>query len=132
MSSTGVMPPLIFGRKAYPKGSAKSSLQNEDHGPARALPRFAAPAVRAGTPGEAPLPAPRFFPTLRGHVAIHSRPIRRLSFSRCDAGSTDKDSNVLRGKIAHESAVAIRKPAGAGNGYRLRDRRIGGVRIAPP
>ena len=87
MSSTGVMPPLIFGRKAYPKGSAKSSLQNEDHGPARALPRFAAPAVRAGTPGEAPLPAPRFFPTLRGHVAIHSRPIRRLSFSRCDAGS---------------------------------------------
>ena len=76
MSSTGVMPPLIFGRKAYPKGSAKSSLQNEDHGPARALPRFAAPAVRAGTPGEAPLPAP-----------IHSRPIRRLSFSRCDAGS---------------------------------------------
>ena len=30
-----------------------------------------------------------------------------------------------------ESAVAIRKPAGAGNGYRLRDRRIGGVRIAP-
>ena len=74
MSSTGVMPPLIFGRKAYPKGSAKSSLQNEDHGPARALPRFAAPAVRAGTPGEAPLPAPRFFPTLRGHVAIHSRP----------------------------------------------------------
>ena len=107
MSSTGVMPPLIFGRKAYPKGSAKSSLQNEDHGPARALPRFAAPAVRAGTPGEAPLPAPRFFPT-------------------------DKDSNVLRGKTAHESAVAIRKPAGAGNGYRLRDRRIGGVRITPP
>ena len=87
MSSTGVMPPLIFGRKAYPKGSVKSSLQNEDHGPARALPRFAAPAVRAGTPGEAPLPAPRFFPTLRGHVSIHSRPIRRLSFSRCDAGS---------------------------------------------
>ena len=123
MSSTGVMPPLIFGRKAYPKGSAKSSLQNEDHGPARALPRFAAPAVRAGTPGEAPLPAPRFFPTLRGHVAIHSRSIRRL---------TDKDSNVLRGKTAHESAVAIRKPAGAGNGYRLRDRRIGGVRIALP
>ena len=37
MSSTGVMPPLIFGRKAYPKGSAKSSLQNEDHGPARLL-----------------------------------------------------------------------------------------------
>ena len=71
MSSTGVMPPLIFGRKAYPKGSAKSSLQNEDHGPARALPRFAAPAVRAGTPGEAPLPAPRFFPTLRGHEESH-------------------------------------------------------------
>ena len=46
--------------------------------------------------------------------------------------ATDKDSNVLRGKTAHESAVAIRKPAGAGNGYRLRDRRIGGVRIAPP
>ena len=45
--------------------------------------------------------------------------------------ATDKDSNALRGKTAHESAVAIRKPAGAGNGYRLRDRRIGGVRIAP-
>ena len=85
MSSTGVMPPLIFGRKAYPKGSAKSSLQNEDHGPARALPRFAAPAVRAGTPGEAPLPAPRFFPTLRGHVAIHSRPIRRIKTAMCYA-----------------------------------------------
>ena len=68
----------------------------------------------------------------RPDISIHSRPIRRLSFSRCDAGSTDKDSNVLRGKTAHESAVAIRKPAGAGNGYRLRDRRIGGVRIAPP
>ena len=26
----------------------------------------------------------------------------------------------------------IRKPAGAGNGYCLRDRRIRGVRIAPP
>ena len=38
---------------------------------------------------------------------------------------------MLRGKTAHESAVAIRKPAGAGNGYRLRDRRIGSVRIAP-
>ena len=38
---------------------------------------------------------------------------------------------MLRGKAAHESAVAIRKPASAGNGYRLRDRRIGGVRIAP-
>ena len=46
--------------------------------------------------------------------------------------ATDKDSNVLRGKTAHESAVAIRKPAGAGNGYRLRGRRIGVVRIAPP
>ena len=42
--------------------------------------------------------------------------------------ATDKDSNVLRGKTAHESAVDIRKPAGAGNGYRLRSRRIGGVR----
>ena len=39
---------------------------------------------------------------------------------------------MLRGKTAHESAVAIRKPAGAGNGYRLRGRRIGVVRIAPP
>ncbi len=38
MSSTGVMPPLIFGRKAYPKGSVKSSVQNEDHAPARAIP----------------------------------------------------------------------------------------------
>lgn len=46
--------------------------------------------------------------------------------------ATDKDSNVLRGKTAHESAVAIRKPAGADNGYRLRDRRTGVVRIAPP
>ena len=63
----------------------------------------------------------------RPDVSIHSRPIRRLSFSRCDAGSTDKDSNVLRGKTAHESAVAIRKPAGAGNGYRLRSRRTGVV-----
>ncbi|WP_418730641.1 hypothetical protein, partial [Desulfovibrio sp.] len=45
----------------------------------------------------------------RPDVSIHSRPIRRLSFSRCDAGSTDKDSNVLRGKTAHESAVAIRR-----------------------
>ncbi len=51
MSSTGVMPPLIFGRKAYPKGSAKSSLQNEDHGPARALPRFAAPLCARAHPG---------------------------------------------------------------------------------
>ncbi len=33
--------------------------------------------------------------------------------------STDKDSNVLHGRTAHESAVAIRKPAGAGNGYRF-------------
>ena len=46
--------------------------------------------------------------------------------------ATDKDSDVVHGKTAHESAVAIRKPAVAGNGYRLRDRRIGGVRIAPP
>lgn len=61
MSSTGVMPPLIFGRKAYPKGSAKSSLQNEDHAPARALPRFAAPAVRADTPGEARCQRPASF-----------------------------------------------------------------------
>lgn len=45
--------------------------------------------------------------------------------------ATDKDSNVLRGKTAHESAVAIRKPAGAGNGYRLRSRRTGGVRTVP-
>ena len=46
--------------------------------------------------------------------------------------ATDEDSNVLHGRTAHKNAVAIRKPAGAGNGYRLRDRRIGGVRIAPP
>ena len=51
---------------------------------------------------------------------------------------------MLRGKTACENAVAIRKahmfandwrirkPAGAGNGYRLRDRRMGGARIAPP
>lgn len=30
----------------------------------------------------------------------------------------DEDSNVLRGRTASEVAVAIRKPAGAGNGYR--------------
>ena len=58
--------------------------------------------------------------------------------------ATDEDSNVLRGKTACENAVAIRKahmfandwrirkPAGAGNGYRLRDRRMGVARIAPP
>ncbi len=33
--------------------------------------------------------------------------------------ATDKDSNVLHGRTAHESAVAIRKPADAGNGYRF-------------
>ena len=103
MSSTGVMPPLIFGRKAYPKGSAKSSLQNEDHGPARALPRFAAPAVRAGTPGEAPLPAPRFFPTLRGHVAIHSRPIRRLTPQPTDRGRADCPS--LKGGVTKKDFI---------------------------
>ena len=32
--------------------------------------------------------------------------------------ATDEDSNLLRGRTAHENAVAIRKPAGAGNGYR--------------
>ena len=32
--------------------------------------------------------------------------------------ATDEDSNVLHGRTAHKSAVAIRKPAGAGNGYR--------------
>lgn len=31
--------------------------------------------------------------------------------------ATDEDSNVLHGRTAHKSAVAIRKPAGAGNGY---------------
>ena len=58
--------------------------------------------------------------------------------------ATDEDSNMLRGKTACENAVAIRKahmfandwrirkPAGAGNGYRLRSRRIGVVRVAPP
>ena len=46
--------------------------------------------------------------------------------------ATDKDSDVVHGKTAHESTVAIRKPAGAGNGYRLRDRRMGVARIAPP
>ena len=46
--------------------------------------------------------------------------------------ATDEDSNMLRGKTACENAVAIRKPAGAGNGYRLRDRRMGVARIAPP
>ena len=32
--------------------------------------------------------------------------------------ATDKDSNLLHGRTANENAVAIRKPAGAGNGYR--------------
>ncbi|WP_337428108.1 phage holin family protein [Desulfovibrio sp.] len=32
--------------------------------------------------------------------------------------ATDKDSNLLHGRTGNESAVAIRKPAGAGNGYR--------------
>ena len=32
--------------------------------------------------------------------------------------ATDEDSHVLRGKTASEAAVAIRKPADAGNGYR--------------
>ena len=32
--------------------------------------------------------------------------------------ATDEDSNVLRGKTASEAAVAIRKPADAGKGYR--------------
>ena len=32
--------------------------------------------------------------------------------------ATDEDSNVLHGRTAHKSSVAIRKPAGAGNGYR--------------
>ncbi|WP_303951879.1 phage holin family protein [Desulfovibrio piger] len=32
--------------------------------------------------------------------------------------ATDKDSNLLHGRTANESAVAIRKPAGADNGYR--------------
>ena len=32
--------------------------------------------------------------------------------------ATDEDSNVLHGRTAHKNAVAIRKPAGAGNGYR--------------
>ena len=32
--------------------------------------------------------------------------------------ATDKDSNLLHGRTANESAVAIHKPAGAGNGYR--------------
>ena len=33
--------------------------------------------------------------------------------------ATDEDSNALRGKTASEAAVAIRKPAGAGKGYRI-------------
>ena len=57
--------------------------------------------------------------------------------------ATDEDSNMLRGKTACENAVAIRKahmfandwrirkPAGAGNGYRLRSRRTGVVRTVP-
>ena len=45
--------------------------------------------------------------------------------------ATDEDSNVLHGRTAHKNAVAIRKPAGAGNGYRLRSRRTGGVRTVP-
>ena len=32
--------------------------------------------------------------------------------------ATDEDSNALRGKTAHESAVAIRKPGKRANGYR--------------
>ena len=35
--------------------------------------------------------------------------------------ATDEDSNALRGRTASEVAVAIRKPAGAGNGYRVLD-----------
>lgn len=44
---------------------------------------------------------------------------------RCHASAVatqeamDEDSNVLHGRTAHESTVAIRKPAGAGNGYRI-------------
>ena len=51
MSSTGVMPPLIFGRKAYPKGSAKSSMQNEDHAPARAIPALRPALCARAHPG---------------------------------------------------------------------------------
>ena len=74
---------------------------------------------------------------LRLVVAVLAFFRRERARSRTDASAvatqeaTDKDSNVLRGKTAHESAVAIRKPAGAGNGYRLRDRRMGVARIAP-
>lgn len=114
MSSTGVMPPLIFGRKAYPKGSAKSSLQNEDHGPARALPRFAAPTVRAGTPGEAPLPAPRFFPTLRGHVAIHSRPIRRLTEAADGEGACGLPLPSREGKLPLCCRIVLKNTLTAG------------------
>ena len=35
--------------------------------------------------------------------------------------ATDKDSNLLRGRTAKENAVAIRKPAETGNGYRITD-----------
>ena len=43
-------------------------------------------------------------------------PFHALAVATKDA--TDKDSNLLHGRTANESAVAIRKPAGAGNGYR--------------
>ena len=43
-------------------------------------------------------------------------PFRALAVATKEA--TDKDSSVLHDRAANESAVAIRKPAGAGNGYR--------------
>lgn len=43
-------------------------------------------------------------------------PFRALAVATKEA--TDKDSSVLHDRTANESAVAIRKPAGAGNGYR--------------
>ncbi len=78
---------------------------------------------------------------LRGKTA-HESTVAASAVATKEA--TDEDSNMLRGKTACENAVAIRKahmfandwrirkPAGAGNGYRLRDRRMGVARIAPP
>ena len=58
-------------------------------------------------------PRPPYRPPYRDDFAP---PFRALAVATKEA--TDKDSSVLHDRTANESAVAIRKPAGAGNGFR--------------
>ena len=72
-----------------------------------------AKTVEEAVEGPRPSYRPPDRPSYREDVAP---PFHALAVATKEA--TDKDSNLLHGRTANESAVAIRKPAGAGNGYR--------------